>query len=114
MLIKIEDADDFATASIQNVYPNPTSGENLWLDLNLPESVELGFRLYDFSGRLVHEIQPQSMEANPALKGLPIQLNNVPAGEYLIRPFVLKNGELIPGFVSGEGRAKKIIVVPGL
>jgi hypothetical protein len=111
VLIKIEDADDFATASIQNVYPNPSSGENLWMDLNLPESVELGFRFYDFTGRLVHEIEPQSLEANPALKGHQIQLNNLPTGEYLIRPFVLKNGELIPGFVLGEGRAKKIIVV---
>ena len=114
VLIKIEDADDFATASIQNVYPNPTSGENIWMDLNLPEAVELGFRIYDFSGRLVHEIEPRSMEANPALKGHQIGLNHVSAGEYLIRPFVLKNGELIPGFVNGEGRAKKIIVVPGL
>jgi hypothetical protein len=111
VLIKIEDADDYATASIQNVYPNPTSGENLWMDLNLPESVELGFRLYDFIGRLVHEIEPQSLEANPALKGHQIRINSLPVGEYLIRPFVLKNGELIPGFVHGEGRAKKIIVV---
>jgi hypothetical protein len=111
VLIKIEDADDYATASIQNVYPNPTFGNDLLVDLNLPETAAVGFRIYDLTGKLVKEITPQELPANPLLKGYAIDLNSLPGGVFLIRPFVQKNGELIPGFVYGEGRAKKIVIV---
>lgn len=110
VLIKIEDSSDYATLSIQNVYPNPVIGQNISLDLNLPESLNVGFRIYDLNGRLVTQIEPTELPASAALINHKINLGNLSGGVYLIRPYAIVSGSEKYGFVNGEGRATKFVV----
>jgi hypothetical protein len=110
VLIKIEDSSDYATLSIQNVYPNPVIGQTISLDMNLPESLDVGFRIYDLNGRLVTQIEPTELPATPALINHQISLGNLSSGVYLIRPYAMIGGSEKYGFVNGEGRATKIVV----
>lgn len=111
VMIKVEEKNDFANFSIENLYPNPTKDQTIYIDLTVMEDLLIGFNIYDLMGRLIQRVELKDYAGNQDYKALPIQLNNYAAGMYLIQPMAEVDGEMKLGFVSSPGNAMKFIVL---
>lgn len=111
MLIKVEEGNDFANFSIENLYPNPTRDQTIYLDLAVMDDLSIGFQIYDLMGRLVQRIEFKDYSGSQDYSRIPINLNNFAAGLYLIQPIAEVEGEIKMGFVSSPGNAMKFIVL---
>ena len=110
--IKVEDrTDDFALAALDLVYPNPTTNRQIKLDFEVGEDLELGFEIFDLSGRKVQEVPPVYYSVGTSVRGFELSLNDFSAGMYLIRPYAVKNGEVKNAFVSSPGNAIKFLML---
>lgn len=104
--IKVEDrSDDFALAALDLVYPNPTTNRQIKLDFEVGEDLELGFEIFDLSGRKVQEAAPVPYSGGTSVHGFELSLNDFSAGMYLIRPYAVKDGKVKSAFVGAPGNA---------
>ena len=110
--IKIEDqTDDFALAALDLVYPNPTHDQRIKLNMEVGEDLEIGFEIFDLSGRKVQEVEPSFFAAGISVQGLEVRLNDYSTGMYLIRPYAVKNGIVKNVFVGSPGHSIKFLVL---
>jgi hypothetical protein len=108
--IKIEDNEDFAHFSLESVYPVPTVDQTIYADLNVMEDLNIGFQVYDVSGRLVQKFLPEFYPGDQEYKRIRLGLNQLRSGVYLIRPYALIDGEEKLGFVDSPGHAFKLLI----
>ena len=94
------------------MYPNPTTNRQVKLDFEGGgKDLELGFEIFDLSGRKVQEVAPVFYPGGTYVHGFELSLNDFSAGMYLIRPCAVKNGEVKNAFVGSPGNAIKFLML---
>lgn len=110
--IKLDFNDDYANFSYDLIYPNPTKDNFVKINMNIDESMDIGFHFYDILGRLVWDISPQSFSGEQEYKGFQLNFSSdISSGVYLIVPYAKINGEENFGVYSGKGDAAKLIIL---
>jgi hypothetical protein len=109
--IQLEDHLKKANFSLESIYPNPTADQHINLKINLIEDLKIGFFVYDVQGRLVFQKGAEEYTASDEPIIIPLTFENLSHGLYLVQPYAIINGEIVPGFVSAMGNALKFISI---
>jgi hypothetical protein len=108
--IKIEEGGNFANFSVDQIYPNPVQNQFAYVDLKLAESMSIGFRIYDLTGKMTQIIRPTFFSGAQTHQGIRIDFDFLMPGLYFLEPFASMDGEEKRGFVRTPGHAMKLIV----